>query len=151
MKRILFLLMIAISLYAYNSYDYKEWEQKKLYKADITPLEAFEMKTKGVLLIDVRTKREYEFSHVPGALWIPVYFEKYGRKIYNEDFIDQVKYALDGDLNKPVMLICRTASRTKFAANILTDNGFTQVYNVLYGFLNKNGWIDSGLQYWKKQ
>lgn len=105
-----------------------------LYKADITSQTAYEMQQKGALIIDVRTQREFEFSRPKGAINIPVFYEKSGQRVYNTDFIEQVDYALKGNHDKEVILICRSGSRTKFASNLLANEGFSNVYNVKQGF-----------------
>jgi rhodanese-related sulfurtransferase len=105
-----------------------------LYKADINSKQAFEMQQKGALLIDVRTPREYKFLHPKGAINIPIFTEKYGQRVLNKSFADKVDYALQ-DNDKKVILICRSGSRTKFAANLLANEGFSNVYNVKKGFL----------------
>lgn len=105
-----------------------------LYKADINSKTAFEMQQKGAILIDVRTKREFEFSHPKDAVNIPVFYEKFGQRVFNENFIEQIDYALKGNHDQEVILICRSGSRTKFAANILANDGFSNVYNIVSGF-----------------
>jgi rhodanese-related sulfurtransferase len=147
LKKIFFIALFLSNVYA-SQYDYNELLSKKFYKADITALEAFDMKVNGVLLIDVRTKNEYNFARVDGSLWVPIFFDKSGRRVLNENFVEQIEYILK-DKNKKVMLICRSGARTKFAANILAKNGFTKVYNILNGLSDKGGWIDSRLKYWR--
>lgn len=145
MKKLLIFLTLGITLLFAQNYDYAKTKNLGLYKADINAMQAYEMQKKGVLLVDVRTKREYAFSHPKDAVLVPVFFEKNGQRVYNNNFIEQVEYALGGDSDKPIMLICRSGSRTKYAANILADNGFGNVYNVVYGFATKGGWLDSRL------
>jgi rhodanese-related sulfurtransferase len=47
----------------------------------------------------------------------------------------------------PVVLICRSGSRSALAANLLTEAGFAQVYSVADGFEGSgaDGWKKSGL------
>jgi rhodanese-related sulfurtransferase len=106
-----------------------------LYKEDINSQQAYEKQQNGAILIDVRTKREFEFLHPKDALNIPVFYEKFGQRVFNENFIEQVRYALNGNLDKEVILICRTGSRTKFASNLLANEGFSNVFNIQQGFI----------------
>lgn len=105
-----------------------------LYKADINSHTAYDLQQKGALLIDVRTKREFEYLHSKGAINIPVFFEQSGQRVFNQSFIEQVDYAVKGNHDKEIILICRSGSRTKFAANLLANEGFSNVYNILQGF-----------------
>ena len=49
-------------------------------------------------------------------------------------FAEKVKRLLKGDVMRPVVLICRSGSRSVFAAEVLEQAGFSQVINVLEGF-----------------
>lgn len=128
MKKILFFAILAISsLFLFAD--------SIAYKADITSSEAYAMQQKGVMLIDVRTIQEYSFSRPKGAKNIPIYYDKNGGRVFNENFIEQIDYALKGDMDKPIILICRSGSRTKEAANLLGKKGYTNVYNIEKGFV----------------
>jgi rhodanese-related sulfurtransferase len=63
-------------------------------------------------------------------------------------FVQQVAAELGGDRNAPIGLICRTGNRTTQMQQVLTDAGFTQVYNVKEGMAGSGagpGWIARGL------
>ena len=87
---------------------------------------AVDLKTvmqKGAVILDVRTKAEYQAGHIKGSINIPV-------------------QNLGGNLNKlkkdkPVITCCASGMRSANAKNILKANGFTEVHN-------GGGWI--GLQ-----
>lgn len=138
MKKLVLLTLLVASLFAQV-----DLTKAMLYKADIDSKTAYQLQQKGVLLVDVRTKREFKFSHPKNALNIPIFFEKYGQRVLNKNFLNQIDYALGSDSDKPVILICRSGSRTKFASNILAQNGFTNVYNIKKGF--SYDWIKVGL------
>lgn len=118
--------------------------EPKLYKEDITADKAFTLiqQNPHALFIDVRTPKEYADSHPKGAKLIPIVFEENGKRVLNESFVDQVASAVNNDYHKPIVLICRSGSRTKFAANLLAKKGFSQVYNIVYGIFTKGGWQD---------
>jgi rhodanese-related sulfurtransferase len=79
------------------------------------------------ILLDVRTAEEYEDAHIPGARNIPV---QQLRARLNE-----VSRAL------PVIVYCRSGSRSSIAARILSDTGYTDVYD-LGGFMQ---WVSHSL------
>jgi len=73
------------------------------------------------LVVDVREPREYDAGHIPGSKLLPL------------RYIPQQGRALPQDLD--VILVCRTGRRSRLAAFILQDMGFTKVYNMTGGML----------------
>lgn len=71
------------------------------------------------------------------------------------EFADKVKWLVSGDLERPVLLICRSGHRSLYAGDVLEAAGFTRVINVLEGFEGpldddyhrgtKGGWRFRGL------
>ncbi len=49
-------------------------------------------------------------------------------------FADKVRRVLKGDLSRPVLIICRSGSRSVDAGEALEAAGFSNVINVLEGF-----------------
>ncbi len=105
-----------------------------LYKADINSLTAYKMQQEGTILIDVRTKREFQASRAKGSINIPIFYEEKGQRVFNKSFPNEIYYALEKNLEKKVILICRSGSRTKLASNLLAYQGFKNVYNIKNGF-----------------
>lgn len=69
--------------------------------------------------IDVRTKEEYDGGHAYRARNIP---------------LDELPASLDRlEKSEPVYLICHSGSRSKKAAQILTDAGFPQAISISGG------------------
>lgn len=70
-------------------------------------------------LLDVRQPREYEESHLPGARLIPL-----------KELPDRL-----GELNpdQPVVAYCAVGGRSRAAAQLLSGQGFTEVYNLAGG------------------
>ena len=78
-----------------------------------------------MLLLDVREPAEYEFKRIPGAVSIP---------------LGELESKLETlDKNKEIHVICRTGSRSDMAAQMLAENGFQRVKNVLPGMVEWNG------------
>ena len=102
------------------------------YKDDIKANKAYEMQQKGAIIIDVRTVAEFKNLRAKNSINIPIFYEKNGKRVFNINFMHQVLLEIK-NYNKEIVLICRSGSRTKFAANILAQEGFTKVYNIKYG------------------
>ena len=112
------------------------------------------------LLIDIRTKMEFQFvGHPVGAIHIP-WKEVPGWK-HNPEFTPSIAALLEKaadsstDQQTPIILMCRSGSRTVDAGNALIDAGFENVYHITDGFEgdldhnahrgNINGWRFHGL------
>jgi phage shock protein E len=72
--------------------------------------------SKGALIIDVRSKTEFDEGHYNGAKLIP----------YNE-ILSRISEL--GDKNKPIILYCRSGRRSGIAKDTLIKAGFTNVIN----------------------
>jgi len=83
----------------------------------------------NLVILDVRTQTEYDEGHIENAVLIPV-SELEGR-------LDEL------DSEKDTLVYCRSGVRSATASQILVDNGFISVYNMLGGML---AWRDAG--YW---
>ena len=72
----------------------------------------------SIVLLDVRTKQEYEEGHIEGALHVPV--NKLEYEI--EDLIP--------DKEQTIYLYCRSGVRTIMAGDILLELGYTSIYDM---------------------
>lgn len=73
----------------------------------------------GIALIDVRTAEEYRHDHIPGSVNIPV---------------DDIRERLaEIPADRPVVLYCGVGLRGYLASNILRQNGFKDVRNLVGG------------------
>jgi len=95
---------------------------------DIEPSEAYRRAGQGVKLIDVREPRELAAGKLPKAVNIPL-----GR-------IESSAAKLDPAA--PVMVVCRSGSRSRKAAKRLAKLGFSDVSNVRGGIV---AWDRAGL------
>lgn len=73
------------------------------------------IRTDSVILIDVRTKEEYESVHIQNAINIPV-----------EELRESIA-GINLTYNKKIMVYCSTGSRSKTAINILNSMGYTNI------------------------
>ena len=72
----------------------------------------------GHLLVDVRTKEEFEEKHLPGAILLPVEDIKDGR-------LERLP-----DKDQTILLYCRTGRRAEDAAAYLAKKGYTNIYEI---------------------
>ncbi|MDH5544388.1 MAG: rhodanese-like domain-containing protein [Gammaproteobacteria bacterium] len=80
-------------------------------------LKAWQMINEGALLVDVRTPGEFRSGHVPGAKLIPV------------NQLSQRLSEFGADKNRPIVVYCRSGSRSGKAQSILRAAGFSNVHN----------------------
>jgi len=87
----------------------------------------------SLVILDVRNQSEYDSGHIRNAKLIPV-FELEGRL---------------GELNKSdeILVYCKLGGRSSTASQILVDNDFLYVYNMLGGV---TAWMDEGYQVYVK-
>jgi len=84
--------------------------------------EEFESNMQGeYLLLDVRTQGEYDAGHIEGSTLIPV------------DELESRLSEIEEYKDTPILVYCRSGNRSVTASNILINNGFTKVHNLLGG------------------
>lgn len=113
----------------------------------MTPETAWQKAENGeLLIIDIRTQDEWDETGIaPDAALVSLYSD-WG--IPNLEFVTEILAALDGDKDKPFALICAGGVRTAFAADLLRDRGFSQVFDIGEGMLGSGdgpGWLARGL------
>ena len=114
MKRLIIGLLIVIVLSGCTATK----EENKIMYNKITAEEAKEMiDTQEVIILDVRTQEEFKEKHIEGALLIPDY-----------ELANVAKSKLP-DKNKKILVYCRSGNRSKSAARLLIDMGYTDVYD----------------------
>ena len=74
------------------------------------------------IIVDVRTQKEYDSGHIPGAICIP-----------NESIGTEHPEELP-DLDQVILVYCRSGNRSKQAAQKLFDMGYINVYE--FGGIN---------------
>lgn len=116
---------------------------------------AFLSQHPDALFLDVRMELEYLYvGHPPGVVHLS-WYEYPEMEVQPERFVEQVRREVDGDLSRPVVLLCRSGARTVAAGQALEAAGFSEVINVLHGFEGDldenfqrgrlNGWRHDGL------
>jgi len=171
----LFALFASQSAFAVDSTDLPKKKRTKL-ELYMTPIDAYEFVTKNAdksLFLDVRTRTEVNFLGMPTNVdanvpymvmneWYAWDSKKNTFKMeVNSDFADKVaeRLAEKGlSKNDPVILTCRSGSRSAKAADLLAGLGYKNVYTIVSGFEGdkvkdgpfkgqriKNGWKNAGL------
>ena len=114
MKKLVFLLL-AVLLLAACGQD-KENNQGAVYM-NITAEEAKEImdSEEGYIILDVRTREEYDEGHIPGAILIP-----------NTEIEAKAEDVLT-DKNQLILVYCRSGRRSKIAAEALAELGYTNI------------------------
>ena len=82
---------------------------------------------KEFIIIDVRTKEEYDNGHIPGAKLVPV-------QILHMK-LDELGVYKD----KPVLVYCASGGRSPKAVNLLLKNKFGPIYHMNHGLSDFNG------------
>lgn len=114
MKKILIVLLGIVLLVGCTA----TIEEDKIEYNEITAEEAKEMiDTEELIVLDVRTPEEYDEEHIEGALLIPDY---------------DLKNLADSklpDKDEKILVYCRSGNRSKSAAKVLVDMGYTNVHD----------------------
>lgn len=82
----------------------------------VTSSEASSLIKDGAILIDVRTKEEYDEKHISGAVNIPL--------------ADIEEGDIDYDKDDAIIVYCRSGNRSATAAKKLIALGYTNIYDL---------------------
>jgi len=85
---------------------------------EITAEEAKKEMDKGnVIILDVRTKEEYENGHIENSILIPL------------DEIESEAGNILKDKEQKILVYCRSGNRSSTAANLLAKMGYNNIYD----------------------
>ena len=94
-------------------------DQESVKVSKITSEEAKEeMNNRDVIILDVRTEDEYNSGHIENSVLIPV-----------DDLEDKAEELLVNKEQK-ILVYCRSGNRSKKAADLLVEMGYTNVYDL---------------------
>lgn len=96
----------------------------------ISPVEALRMQQTrdDLVFLDVRTPKERSYGAIPGTRLVSIY--------------DLMKGGLPLPKEKPILLVCAVGGRSYVAAQVMSRQGFREVYNLSGGI---KAWVQSGL------
>ena len=114
MKKLIFLLLAVMMLTACGQAE--ENDQEAVY-VNITAEEAKQIMDteEGYIILDVRTREEYDEGHIPGAILIS-----------HEEIAEKAEDVLT-DKNQLILVYCRSGRRSKIAAEALVELGYTNI------------------------
>ena len=97
--------------------------QKKGREFKVEKLSPYEAKKlvlndKTTMIVDVRSKDEYDRGHIEGSINIPL------QKILNNPFMVCV------NMNTPIILCCNMGYKSSIAAELLIDAGYSRIYTI---------------------
>ena len=114
MKKWMFLLLAVILLTACGQA--KENDREAMY-VNITAEEAKTIMDteEGYVILDTRTREEYDQGHIPGAI-----------QISHDEITEKAEEVLT-DKNQLILVYCRSGRRSKIAAEALVELGYTNI------------------------
>ena len=74
--------------------------------------------SEGYILLDVRTKEEYESGYIPGAINIPL-------SDINENVVSSLP-----DKSQMILVYCRSGNRSRQASDKLSRQGYTNIIEI---------------------
>jgi rhodanese-related sulfurtransferase len=128
------------------------------YAGAVTPAEAHALLNadSAVKLIDVRTNAERDWVGrvaIPEAQHGAVQWSTYPGGVPNPQFLEQLAAVAAKD--QVLLFLCRSGVRSRHAAKLATENGYSQCYDILEGFEGDKdaeghrkqvgGWCKAGL------
>jgi rhodanese-related sulfurtransferase len=97
----------------------------------VSPTEAAALLEQGWRYLDVRSIPEFEEGHPPGAANIPLLHRQGARMVPNPDFQKVVENNYPKDA--PLVVGCKSGSRSAQAAALLEAAGYTQIVDMRAG------------------
>ena len=76
---------------------------------------------KDFIILDVRTKEEFDNGHIPGAKLVPV-------QVLHTKLNELSEYK-----DKPILVYCASGGRSPKAVETLSDNDFQNIYHLRRG------------------
>lgn len=107
------------------------------YAGAVTPQEAYALlqADTSVKLIDVRTLAERDWVGrviLPEPQHLLIQWSKYPGGAQNPEFLSQLEHQTNR--NDTLLFLCRSGVRSRYAAKLATEKGFTNCYDILEGF-----------------
>ena len=106
---------------------------------DVNNKQITELSQNNIPIVDIRRSSEWDQTGVIPNSILLTFFDKEGK--YNLDEWYE-KLRLEVDVDKPIILICRTGRRTKIIAEMMDKKFDKVIYNAKSGITS---WIDEKL------
>ena len=114
----------------------------------VSPQEAAGLLAKGAVYIDVRTEQEFAEGHAPAALNVPLLHQAPGGMQENGEFLEVMLGAFPKDAR--LVVGCRSGVRSRRAAGVLVQAGFTDVSDMTGGFEGGRDAFGRALAGWRQ-
>ncbi|MFK7786423.1 MAG: rhodanese-like domain-containing protein [Crocinitomicaceae bacterium] len=123
------LIILSALIFTLTSCSIRRLEKMNVYKE--VSAESFEelLKEPDINIIDVRTRSEFEKSHISGAQ----------NASYFSGHFDELVDSLNLDTSRKTLIYCETQHRSLFAAKKLYKAGFKTIVD-----------LDKGMLHWRK-
>jgi rhodanese-related sulfurtransferase len=115
MKKIIYFIIPIVMIIIIAGYFKGSKVSASTTSCTLSAAEFVKANKKDAVIIDVRTKREYDSGHVDGAINLD---------IYQRDFRAQIDRL---DKSKSYFVYCKTGIRSKSAVSYMVQSGFTKV------------------------
>ncbi len=116
-----FVIVAVLLAYSYIAPRFRPWKT-------ISPLDATQLiNREDALVLDVREDNEYQQGHIVNSLHIPL------------SLIDKRMGELEKHRSRPIIVGCRTGSRSGHVCGMLSKNGFEKVFNLGGGIMAWEG------------
>lgn len=128
------------------------------YAGAVTPAEAYDLVRSDprVKLVDVRTNAERDWVGrvaIPEAQHAAVQWNTYPGSVQNPAFLEELSRVADKE--SVLLFLCRSGVRSRHAAKLATEHGYTHCFDILEGFEGDKdaeghrktvgGWCKAGL------
>ena len=113
--KIILLLLLAVALL--SACVQEQGRESEAVYVNITAQEAKQIMDtqEGYIILDVRSREEYDQGHIPGAIVIP-----------HTEVEDRAEDELP-DKDRLILVYCRSGRRSKIAAEALVELGYTNI------------------------
>lgn len=101
------------------------------YKGEVNRYTLPELQAQGALVIDVRTPAEWKHTGIIRGSVRITYMDNEGR-VDKKAFLKMIEEKTSSK-DELIVLVCRTGVRSKKAAEWLTKEGYTNIYNKTHG------------------
>ena len=110
------------------------------YAGDLLPSEAWSLLSShdDAVLVDVRTQPEWSFVGTPDLRTLhrevlPISWRLDPDMTQNISFVEELAHRMP-NVDVPLLFLCRTGVRSQDAAQAMAARGYTQCFNIIFGF-----------------
>jgi len=118
-KRLVFLIFILLCAFACSS---GSQPGNRIEEVGVKDAVRLLHTDKNMVVLDVRTKKEFDSGHIAGAVNIDFLLPGFDNEISKLD------------RNRPCLVYCRTGRRSRKAAEKMVELGFRDIYHLEGGF-----------------